>query len=203
MSILTIAEIGCNVLVDMPVNTSATSATSEVVQWVVIVDIVVVIWADSQNYRISSWINLIPLTRRLKLQHHTPSVCVQPYPHLYLSSYLISLTLSLIFILISYIHLTSYLCPLSIISLCKHLINPHLLNPLGRITLGNMSLLLPSVIKAISTQKKNQYLLLHSLREMISCSLECKVPLDKYINPIWLEQHYYILENIYIYNYIF
>ena len=61
---------------------------------------------------------------------------------------------------------------------------------LGNISLGNLDSYVPFVLKEIETQPKRQYLLLHSLKEIISA--QSSTPsgvkaLGPYVPPIWTQ----------------
>ncbi|CAH1772992.1 unnamed protein product [Owenia fusiformis] len=60
---------------------------------------------------------------------------------------------------------------------------------LGNIAVGNLPKYLPFVLKEIERQVKKQYLLLHSLKEIISCesvNAQSVENIKPYIEPIWL-----------------
>ncbi|KAL1433050.1 hypothetical protein MTO96_002025 [Rhipicephalus appendiculatus] len=66
---------------------------------------------------------------------------------------------------------------------------------LGSVSVGNLTEYLPFVLKEIGEQPRRQYLLLHSLKEIISClssSPESIQALDPFIESIWslLVQHW-------------
>lgn len=66
---------------------------------------------------------------------------------------------------------------------------------LGNVSVGNLTEYLPFVLKEIGEQPRRQYLLLHSLKEIISClssSPESIQALDPFIESIWslLVQHW-------------
>ena len=59
---------------------------------------------------------------------------------------------------------------------------------LGNVSVGNMQKFLPFVLKEIENQPKRQYLLLHSLKEIISCESSSAGGVDTlktYVNTIW------------------
>jgi len=56
---------------------------------------------------------------------------------------------------------------------------------LGNVSLGNLNLYLPIVLKEIDTQPKRQYLLLHSLKEIISAQGASADTLRPFVGPIW------------------
>jgi len=56
---------------------------------------------------------------------------------------------------------------------------------LGNVSLGNLNLYLPVVLKEIDAQPKRQYLLLHSLKEIISAQYTSANTLKPFVAPIW------------------
>jgi len=56
---------------------------------------------------------------------------------------------------------------------------------LGNVSLGNLNLYLPIVLKEIDTHPKRQYLLLHSLKEIISAQYTSADTLKPFVAPIW------------------
>lgn len=59
---------------------------------------------------------------------------------------------------------------------------------LGNVSVGNLPKFLPFVLKEIENQPKRQYLLLHSLKEIISCESTSKQGVDNlkpYVQTVW------------------
>ncbi|KAK2169251.1 hypothetical protein NP493_1199g02046 [Ridgeia piscesae] len=56
---------------------------------------------------------------------------------------------------------------------------------LGNVSVGNLPRFLPFVLQEIEKQPKRQYLLLHSLKEIISCQSEHFESLKPYVGAIW------------------
>lgn len=56
---------------------------------------------------------------------------------------------------------------------------------LGCVAVGNLSLFLPFILKEIEVRNRRQYLLLHSLREVISCGFVDTQIVDQHLESIW------------------